>query len=353
MMIPFKPYGYSKEEMASAVEAMSHPYFFSGLKRRELEDFFCQKTGRRYALAVKEFITPLLEVLDYIGIGKGSKVVLSPLSYFKHFSPYLRIAGYEPTYADVERWFLNLDVKRMPQVLTEDMKVLIVNNSLGIPVDWDAIMKLIKDIILIEDSRETIFTEYKGKSVGSFGYISLLGFSDSSIITGHGGIILTDDQLLYHRLRESVELMDDITSALILSQTKHLDEKLKIRSELAGLYSQLLINIEGLKPQFHPKYVSKMCWSYFCIHLGKRYADNARELIRELLADDGVEIREYPISQDVREGRKISYLHIAHEVGTRALLLPIHEDITDEDVYFVCERLKEHVVQVGAGSIDH
>lgn len=36
MMISFKPSGYSREEMISAVEAMGYPYAFSGLKRREL-----------------------------------------------------------------------------------------------------------------------------------------------------------------------------------------------------------------------------------------------------------------------------------------------------------------------------
>lgn len=353
-MVPFRPYSYSKEDMVSAVEAMGYPYLFSGLKRRELEDFFCQITGRRFALAVKEFITPLLITLEYT-TGKDSKVVLSPLSYFKHFSPYLRLVGYEVLYADVERWFLNIDMKRLGQVLLDEVRVLIVANSLGIPADWDGLPELTKgrDIILIEDSRETLLSEYKGKPVGSFGDVSFLGFSDSSVVMGHGGLVLTDDELIYRRLRDSVDLLDDISSALLLSQFKNLEEKLKIRNELVELYSRLLVSIEGIKAQFYPRYVSKMCWSYFCVHLGKRYSEDARGLIKELLADDGIEVREYPIPQDIKEGRRISYLHIAHEVGTRALLLPLHENITDEDVYFVCERLKEHVVQVGAGSIDH
>lgn len=355
MMISFKPYGYSKGDMVSAIEAMGYPYFFSGLKRRELEDFFCQKLDREYSLAVNDLTNTLLILLDYIGLSKHSKIVLSPLSYFKHFSPYLRISGYEYVYADVERWYLNLDVKRLTQMLTDDVKVLIVNNVLGIPANWDAIVEMVKDkdILLIEDSRETIFTEYKGKPAGAFGYVSLLGFSDSSIITGHGGIILTDDKLIYERLREYVEPMDDITSALILSQIKHIDEKRRIREELVNLYSQLLVGIEGLKAQFCPNYVSKMHWSYFCIHLGKRYSQEARMLIKDLLIHDGIEVREYPIPQDMKEGKKLNHLHIAHEVGPRILLLPLHEDITEEDVYFVCERLKEHVVQIGAGSVDH
>jgi perosamine synthetase len=355
MMISFKPSGYSREEMISAVEAMGYPYAFSGLKRRELEDFFCQVVGRRYALAVRDLITPMLVLLSYLGIGYKTKALLSPLSYFKHFSPYLRLLGIEPMYADVERWFLNMDAKRLPNILDDDVRLLIVNNSLGIPSDWDSIKNAIgsKEVFLIEDSRETLLTEYKGRKAGSFGYVSFLGFSESSIVKGYGGIILTDDQRVYERLKENVEPMDDMMSALILSQLNNVEENLKIRRALADLYSRLLMGIEGIKPIFLPKYVTKMYWSYFCVHLGKRYDEDARSLVANLMADDGIEVVEYPKPQDIRDGLPLRHLHIAHEVGMRALLLPFHEDLEEEDVYFICERLKEHTVQVGAGSRDH
>jgi len=355
MMISFKPSGYSREEMISAVEAMGYPYAFSGLKRRELEDFFCQVVGRSYALAVRDLITPMLVLLSYLGIGYKTKVLLSPLSYFKHFSPYLRLLGIEPMYADVERWFLNMDAKRLPNILDDDVRLLIVNNSLGIPSDWDSIKNAIgsKEVFLIEDSRETLLTEYKGRKAGSFGYVSFLGFSESSIVKGYGGIILTDDQRFYERLKENVEPMDDMMSALILSQLNNVEENLKIRRALADLYSRLLMGIEGIKPIFLPKYVTKMYWSYFCVHLGKRYDEDARSLVANLMADDGIEVVEYPKPQDIRDGLPLRHLHIAHEVGMRALLLPFHEDLEEEDVYFICERLKEHTVQVGAGSRDH
>ncbi len=355
MMISFKPKGYSKEEMISAVEAMGYPYAFSGLKRRELEDFFCQNVGRSYALAVRDLITPMLVLLRYLGIGYKTRVLLSPLSYFKHLSPYLRLLGIDPLYADVERWFLNMDAKRLPNTLNDDMRLLIVNNSLGIPSDWDSIKNTIgsKEIFLIEDSRETILTEYKGRKAGYFGYVSFLSFSESSIVRGYGGVILTDDQRIYERLKENVEPMDDAMSAVILSQLNNVEENLKIRHALADLYSRLLMGIEGIKPIFLPKYVTKMYWSYFCVHLGKRYAEDARSLVANLMADDGIEVVEYPKPQDIKDGSPLSHLHIAHEVGMRALLLPFHEDLEEEDVYFICERLKEHTVQVGAGSRDH
>lgn len=354
-MITFKPRSFSKEDMFSAVEAMSYPYTFSGLKRRELEDFFCEYTKRRYALAVRDLILPLLTLLRYAGVSNGSKVLISPLSFHKHFSPYLRLIGACPLYPDVERWFLNIDTKRLPNVMSEDIKVIIGGNSLGNPMDWDALKELVRGegILLIEDSRETLFSEYKGKPAGSFGHVSFLEFSESSVLMGYGGIVLTDDRLIYERLKEDSPPLDDIMSSVIFSQIKQLDDTLAIRRDLANLYSRYLLAIEGIKAQYPPKYVTKMCWSYFSVHLGKRYSKDARGLIKNLMYDDGIEVLEYPISQDLLEGKPLEHLHIAHEVSTRALLLPLHQDMEEDDVYFVCERLKEHAVQIGAGSVDH
>ncbi|ADC89063.1 DegT/DnrJ/EryC1/StrS aminotransferase [Thermocrinis albus DSM 14484] len=355
-LIPFKPYGYSKEDMISAVEAMGHPYCFSGLRRKELEDSFCQYSGRKYAVATRDVVPGLLALLEYLGLSYGDTVAYTPLSLAPHFAKYTKFMGLNSAYADVERWFFNVDVKRLSNVITSyKPKVLIVNNSLGIPADWDAVRELLKGtgIFLIEDSRETLFSDYKGRPAGSLGDVSFLAFSPNSVLRGYGGVILTDDALIYKRIREKVEPMDDIMASLLISQTKSLEERINIRRELAQLYSQLLSNMEGMKPQFFPKYVNKPCWSYMCVHLAKRYGRDAVDSIVELMWDDGIETLKYPVSQDIQEGKSMPHLHISHEVSTRAILLPLHEDMDEEDVYFVCERFKDYVIQIGAGSVDH
>ena len=91
-----------------------------------------------------------------------------------------------------------------------------------------------------------------------------------------------------------MEPMDDMMSALILSQLNNVEENLKIRRALADLYYRLLMGIEGIKPLLLPKYVTKMNWSYFCVHRGKRYEEDATSLVANLLADDGIEVVEYP-----------------------------------------------------------
>lgn len=355
MMISFRPSSFLKEDILAAVEAMSHPYAFSGLMRRQLEDFFCEYTGRKYAIAVRDITMAFLLTLNYIGIEKPAKVILSPLSLNQHLSPYIKLFGLETIYCDVERWFLNIDVKRLQSLLTEDVKLIIGSNSLGNPLDWDSLISVVdsKNIFLIEDSRETMFSKYKGKPVGSFGYVSFLEFSESSIVTGYGGVVLTDDKLIYQRLREGCLGLDDIMSSIALSQLKQLDNKIRLRAEMSDIFSNYLMGVEGLKAQYPPKYATDVCWSYFSVHFGKRYSHEARKLIAELMYDDGVEVREYPLSQDLVEGSRVDYLHIAHEVSTRTLLLPFHENLTDRDIQFVCERLKEHSIQIGAGSRDN
>lgn len=354
MRISFRPYGYTREDMISAVEAMSHPFAFSGLKRRELEEKLCHLTGRAYAIATRDPVMPLLHLLKFLGFKEGDSFLISPLSYRPHLSPYLQLTGLKPLYVDVERWFFNIDMSRM-KGLVEDVKLLVINNSLGIPADWDRLYEVLegKDVFILEDSRETLFTRYKGRRVGSFGNVSLIEFQESSILRGYGGAILTDDPNLYRVIKDWAEPMEDLMCGIVLSQTRELEERKKLRDNLVKVYQNLLKGIEGLKAQFTPEYVKDMHWNYFCVHLGKRYKEEAMEIIRGLMLDDGIEVMLYPKPQDLKEGNSLSYLHIAHEIGTRALLLPMHEDLEEEDIYLVCERLKEHVLQVGAGSRDH
>lgn len=352
-MIPFKPTGYSKEEMISIIESIYH-VSPSNMEKQAIEDFFTNNTGRKYAIAVRDPIIPLLAVLKNFS-DSHRKILLSPLSYYKHLSPYLKLIESNIYFADVERWFLNIDVKRLSNVPINDINVVIINNSLGNPADWDFVSELFKNnnILKIEDSRETLFTEYKGRQVGSFGDLSIISFSENSILRGYGGVFLTDDKKIHNIIKENAEPIDNIMSSLLLAQIKHIESRSKIRSDLAKLYSDNLINIEGIKPQFPPNYVTNMCWSYFSVHFGKRYTKDAINLIKELMVDDGIEVVEYPISQDIKENNPQQYLHIAHEVSTRAILLPFYESLMEEDIYFICERLKEHTIQIGAGSKDH
>ena len=79
---------------------------------------------------------------------------------------------------------------------------------LGLPADMDPIMQLAKkyNLHVIEDSAETMFAKYKGRTVGSFGDIGCFStYVAHYIVTGVGGLNTTSDPELATTLRSLIE----------------------------------------------------------------------------------------------------------------------------------------------------
>jgi perosamine synthetase len=102
-----------------------------------------------------------------------------------------------PVFVDVEPDTFNINPKKIEDKITKRTKAIIPVHLLGLP----ASMQMIWDIAdrycleIIEDSCETMFATYKGKSVGNLG--SLAAFSTyvaHFLVTGVGGFATTNDK---------------------------------------------------------------------------------------------------------------------------------------------------------------
>ena len=72
------------------------------------------------------------------------------------------------------------------------------------PCRIDEIAELCKqyNIILIEDSAESIGSTYKGKATGTFGKVGILSFNGNKCVTtGAGGMLITNDQAIADRAK--------------------------------------------------------------------------------------------------------------------------------------------------------
>ncbi|GAB6078873.1 DegT/DnrJ/EryC1/StrS family aminotransferase [Hydrogenobaculum acidophilum] len=357
-MIPFCNISLEKENIVAMVEALNPPFYCSNLKSKELGERVAQFVNRKYAVVFDNSFTAFVGILKALKLDKNDEVVLSPMSLRLNASYILEYIGLVPVYADVERWFFTIDPKRLGNVINEKTKAIIVSNSLGVVADFDAISETTTKygIPIIEDSRETFGTIYKNKRAGAIGDISIVEFSETSFVRGKCSVVLTDDKHLYeniNKFRQVIGSADSLNASITLSYFKDFNIKNQKLEYIAAFYEKHLSPIEGIKCQYFPEYVKEKYWNYFAIHLGKRYPQEARDIIVNLLIDDGIEVKPYPTSIDITLGKPLSHLHIAHDVSQRAILLPFHEGLDEEDLKFIVDRVKEHVVQVGAGSRDH
>ncbi len=112
--------------------------------------------------------------------------------------------GLKPVFVDVDPKTYNIDPSKIEEKITKRTRAIIVVHLLGQPAEMEPILKLAKKYKLkvIEDSCETMYARYKGKSVGSFGDMACFStYVAHLIVTGVGGIVITNSKKYAEILR--------------------------------------------------------------------------------------------------------------------------------------------------------
>ena len=122
--------------------------------------------------------------------------VLVPAVTFIATSNIVLLNNLTPVFVDVDPFTYNINPAKIREKITSRTKAIIPVHLLGLPADMDPILAIASEFNLrvIEDSAETMFAKYKGKTVGSFGEISCFStYVAHYIVTGVGGMNLTSD----------------------------------------------------------------------------------------------------------------------------------------------------------------
>ncbi len=134
---------------------------------------------------------------------KNNKIVVPAVSWVTTVTPAVQF-GMEPIMCECDEDNLGLNIEHLKQIIKEhDPSSIILVHVLGFPNHMNEIVELCKehDIRLIEDTCESIGSEYDGKKLGTFGDLSTFSFYfGHHMSTIEGGMISTDDEELYHIL---------------------------------------------------------------------------------------------------------------------------------------------------------
>lgn len=134
---------------------------------------------------------------------KNNKIVVPAVSWVTTVTPAIQL-GLEPIMCECDEKNLGLDITHLENIIeNEKPSAIILVHVLGIPNHMNEIVKLCKenDILLVEDSCESIGSKYDGKMIGTFGDMSTFSFYfGHHMSTIEGGMISTNDEELYHIL---------------------------------------------------------------------------------------------------------------------------------------------------------
>lgn len=344
------------------------------------EQAFAGWTGRRHAVAVGSGTLGTWIALRALGIGPGDEVICASHTWHQ-VAQAITLAGATPVFADINYWSGCLSPEKAALRITPATRAILAGNTNGHPAAWGPLRALADahGLKLIEDSTEALGSRYLGRTVGSFGDVSVFDFSQpSALCTGEGGMLVTDDDALAIELRylrqrrlsdrASVSIgarvplqagMSELTAALGLAQLAGLDDRLAERKQVEAWYHQQMQSFEGVKPPYLAEDVDEVHWMLYVVHLGKRFTASARAQMIDDLRSCGIESAAYshPLHQQffymnagATVGRQRGVLPDTDRIGDRALALPLHSGLDEAQVKYIVKTVKDTATNVGAGA---
>jgi perosamine synthetase len=340
------------------------------------EQEFAAYLGRKHAIATTSGTIALLLVLRAKGIGSGDEVVASAHSY-REIAHAITLAGARAVFADIDYWAGTLAPEKAKDKITEHTRAILAGNTNGHPAAWGPLRQLADDakVMLIEDSTEAIGSVYQGRLVGSFGDCSIFDFSQpGALICGEGGVIVTDDDELAslirrtrgHRADERASvvlggfppfqaLMSDITAMLALSQLRRLELLLARRARVQRWYYEYVKSFEGIKDPYIAPEADHVYWFTYVVHLGTRFTRSSRDAIIEDLHTEKIGACAYSQPLHLQghyfaQGYRKGDLFVTEKVAERAVALPLHAHLKEEQVAFIVGTMKDASINLGAGA---
>lgn len=156
--------------------------------------------GVGFAFAVNSGTTAIYIALEaFKRIRPDRKKVIIPA----YTAPVIKLpierAGLEIVLCEVSRETFNMDLNKLPALLSKDVLCIIPVHLFGIPTDIETINGMVKDkgIFILEDAAQSMGSKIYGRQVGSLGDIGILSFHrGKNLSTYSGGVILTNSQML-------------------------------------------------------------------------------------------------------------------------------------------------------------
>ena len=183
------------DEIKEVVASLKSGWLGTGPKVAKFERDFKNYKQADYAVAVNSCTAAIHLSILAAGIKPGDEVITTPLTFCATVNAIIH-AGATPVLADVDPVTMNISCDRIKSKLTDKTKVILPVHFAGRPCDMDALTSLVAehDLKMIEDCAHAIETEYKGRKAGTFGDFGSFSFYvTKNIVTGEGGMILTDD----------------------------------------------------------------------------------------------------------------------------------------------------------------
>lgn len=373
MQIPLSKPWITEEDVQAVEGVLRTPYLSLGPKLEEFEEKIKEISKTKFAVAVNSGTSALHLIVRSLGVKDGDEVITTPFSFIASSNCTL-FERAKPVFVDIKGDTYNLDPNLIESKITEKTKAILGVDVFGQLADWEEILRIAQknNLYVIEDSCEAIGSEYKGQPAGSFGVVGAFAFyPNKQIITGEGGVIVTNDENIY-KLSRSMRSqgrgedenwlyhtrlgfnyrISDINCALGISQLNRLEKIIEMRNAVAKSYSKKLSEVEEVITPYISTSVTKMSWFVYVIRLKDNFNEKHRDYLITKLEEKGIQTRNYFEAIHLQPfyveqfGFKKGDFPVTEFVSERTIALPFFTTMTEEEIDYVVNNLKEVILEV-------
>jgi dTDP-4-amino-4,6-dideoxygalactose transaminase len=299
-----------------------------------------------------------------LNLAEGDEVILPAFTYTAT-AEVIALLKLKPVFVEVADTF-NIDVAAIEAAITTKTKALLPVHLFGQCANMEAILALAvkHNLFVIEDAAQAIGAQYTFASgeklqAGCMSTIGCTSFFPTKNLGafGDGGAIFCSSQALALRLKmianhgqkekyvhEIIGVnsrLDTLQAAILNVQLKHLPEAIARKQQIAARYDAALANISGLRiPARDTK--STHVFHQYTLRIATR-----RDELKKYLADAGIDTMVYYATPMHLQK---AYANAAHPAGTfpiaeqlskEVLSIPIHTTLTDAEIEFVIQKIKD------------
>lgn len=352
------------EELEEVKSCMDRQWMGIGTKTKAFEEKFAERLNLNNFALVNSGSNSLYLAVKLLDLPKGSEVILPSFTWVSCAHSVV-LSDCIPVFCDVNLDTHNVTAEIIEPHVTPNTSAIMVVHYAGKPVNMKPILEF--NLPIIEDAAHAVDSKLDGKYCGSIGDIGIYSFDAvKNLAAGEaGGITTKSDELIDHakKLRycgigkSGFEasankerwweynigdffpklLPSDISAAIALAQLRKLDNLQAYRKQIWETYQKEFANLSWLVPPQDAAPNEQHSYFTYCVRVLK----GKRDQFAKYLYDNGIytTLRYHPLHMN-EIYKSNAKLPVCEQLNEEALSLPIHPNLSSEDIDKILECVK-------------
>ena len=360
-----------KAEVDQAViEVLESSAFINGKPVSDFTHALQNYLGTRHVIPCANGTDALQIAMMALDLQPGDEVITPSFTYVAT-TEVVALLKLTPVFVEVDAKTFCMDPASVRKAITPKTKAIVPVHLYGQAAPMEEIMAIAAEhnIYVIEDNAQAIGSDYTfsnglTKKAGTIGTIGTTSFFPSKNLGGYGdgGALFTDDDALaaklkiianhgqtrryYHEMVGCNSRLDTIQAAVLAIKLRKLDEYIDARRRAADFYDQAFSSCANLTTPFRAAYSRHVFHQYTLL------LDNTdRDGLQKHLEKKGIpSMLYYPLASHQQKmfaslGLPEVDLPVTDNLTSRVLSLPMHTELTQEQLHYITSSVLEFINQ--------